>query len=281
MIIFFVLASTSAADSENNTSIRDHTVKRITVTLIGHATVLIELNGRFFLTDPVFSLRIPTVKRKRPVGLRISELPPLTAILISHAHYDHFNVATLKQLASEVPIVLPPHTKGLAGSIGRRRYIELDEWNYWETQGAKITAVPAAHYGGRIMVDSLFRGANGYVIESDGIAVYFAGDTSRSNPFDTIGTRFDLDLVLLPIGAYRPKWIMRWFHLNPPEALDAFKILGADFMIPIHWGTFKLSLEPMDEPVQWLKKIAAEQGLDERVIILQPGESWSRSPSNP
>jgi L-ascorbate metabolism protein UlaG (beta-lactamase superfamily) len=274
LIAFFVLEPLTASP-QDSTSIEGASVKGLKVTFIGHATLLIELNGCAFLTDPVFSPRIPGLKRERPPGVGVSDLPPLTAVLISHAHYDHLDVPTLEQLPVDVPIVLPPRTRGLAGPMGGRRCIELGKWKQWESRETKITAVPADHYGGRMMVDSPFRPANGYVIESDGMAVYFAGDTGRGNPFDRIGERFDLDLALLPIGAYRPKWIMRWFHLNPPEALDALRALGADFMIPMHWGTFKLSLEPMDEPAQWVKKAAAEQGLEERVIVLEPGESWS------
>jgi L-ascorbate metabolism protein UlaG (beta-lactamase superfamily) len=247
------------------------------VTFVGHATVLVELNGHFFLTDPVFSPRVSVVKRERPPGVRVEDLPPLTAVLISHAHYDHLDLATLRRLAADVPIVLPPGVRGLAGSLRGRRFVELSEWKSWEPEGTRITAVPAEHYGGRIMLDSFLRASNGYVIERDGFAVYFAGDTGPTNSFDEIGRRFDLDLALLPIGAYRPRWVMRWSHENPPEAVAAFRALGADVMIPIHWGTFKLSLEPMDEPVRWLEKAAVEQGLEERVIVLQPGESWARS----
>jgi L-ascorbate metabolism protein UlaG (beta-lactamase superfamily) len=273
IVILFSSVSMSA-EAKDQEDIRDHEMKGLRVTFIGHATVLIELNGLCFLTDPVMGARIPAVKREIPPGLDISDLPPLTAVLISHAHYDHFDMATLRDLPTEVPIILPPRTRGLAGSLGDRPLVELGRWEHRDFPGARVTAVPADHYGGRIMLDSLFRPASGYVIESGGVSVYFAGDTGSSNAFQAIGARFDLDLALLPIGAYRPRWIMKWVHMNPPEALDAFQVLGADFMVPIHWGTFKLSLEPMDEPVRWLETVAEEKGLTPRVIVVPAGESW-------
>jgi L-ascorbate metabolism protein UlaG (beta-lactamase superfamily) len=250
-------------------------VKELEVTFIGHATVLVELGGRFFLTDPVFSPRIHTRKRQARPGLGVEDLPPLTAVLISHAHFDHFDLPSLRRLAPEVPIVVPPGTRGLARSLGERRFVELAAWKQWDAPpGVRITAVPADHFGGRVLLDSFLRPAGGYVIEAGGRALYFAGDTAPGNPFREIGGRFALDLALLPIGAYRPRWIMRWSHQDPYQALDAFRALGAEFLVPIHWGTFRLSLEPMDEPVRLLKEAAAEQGIAGRVIVLEPGESW-------
>jgi len=273
-IFFPAFVLIGSAPSEGHAKDGEQAVKGLKVTFIGHATVLVELNGRFFLTDPVFSPRIPAVKREVPPGIGMEELPPLTAVLISHAHYDHMDLASLERLPADVPIVLPSGTRGLAAPLGERRFVELATWKSWESPGGRVTAVPANHYGGRIMLDSFFRAANGYVIESGGVAVYFAGDTGPLNPFDKIGARYDLDLALLPIGAYRPRWIMRWSHQNPSEALDAFQALGADFMIPIHWGTFKLSMEPMDEPVRLLEEAASKRGLSRQVTVLQPGESW-------
>jgi len=249
-------------------------VSGLAVTYVGHATALLELAGRFFLTDPVFGDRIPAVKREAEPGLDLAALPALSAVLVSHAHYDHMDLPTLGRLPPEAPILLPAGTRGLVRSLGARRVVEMRTWKGWELPGARITAVPANHYGGRILLDSFRRPALGYVIESGGNAVYFAGDTGPANRFEEIGGRFRLDLALLPIGAYRPRWIMRWSHQNPSEALDAFQSLAADFMIPIHWGTFRLSAEPMDEPVRWLRRAAAERGVSERVIVLEPGQTW-------
>ncbi len=137
-----------------------------------------------------------------------------------------------------------------------------------------MTAVPAAHGGGRWLVDSPFRRANGYVIRGAAGTIYFAGDTARRNPFRRIGQRFPVDAALLPVGAYRPAWLMRWVHMSPESALEAFEELGARWMIPIHWGTFRLSLEPLEEPLERLRDLAGKKGLSGRIVILRPGESW-------
>ena len=274
-LVLFLSVLSFASDTESTLTQKNEEMSQLRVTFIGHATVLIEIDGKYFLTDPVLGERIAMVKKRRsPVGMALSELPPLTAILISHAHYDHFDIPSIKKLDADVPIIVPRRIKGLARSLKERDFQELDYWQFWERDDVKITSVPAFHNGGRLMIDGLFRSSNGYVIERNGIAVYFAGDTARFNSFEEIGSRFDLDLALLPIGAYSPFWIMRWGHLRPVDAVNAFKTLDADYMIPIHWGTFRLSLEPLDEPVRLLDKSASENDVRDRVVILQPGQSW-------
>jgi len=245
------------------------------ITFVGHATVLIEDGTNRFLTDPVFTSHIAGQKRRCKPGISVSELPPLDAILLSHAHYDHFDLPTLRQLNPETPLILPPRMKGVAAFLGQRRLCELRHWEVWESGNLRVTAVPARHLSGRWLVDTPFRPSNGYVIEGLTGAVYFAGDTAWHNPFADIGKRFSVDVALLPVGAYRPRWIMRWSHLSPSEALDAFDTLKARLLIPIHWGTFRLSLEPLDEPIRRLRKLAARNGLRDRLVVLDPGESWS------
>lgn len=245
----------------------------LNITFVGHATVLVQIGGKHFLTDPVFSDRIRVLSRQSRAGLQVSELPELDGVLVSHAHYDHFDVPSLRKIGSRTPLVLPYRTKRFARTLGERELIELKHGEQWSTDGATIRAVPAFHFGGRWLIDSVVRPPNGYVIEHQGKTVYFAGDTARFNDFEEIGRRHAIDVALLPIGAYRPGWIMRWSHLNPATAVRAFEKLGAGFMIPIHWGAFNLSMEPLDEPVQWLKRLVAETPLSEKVIFLNPGES--------
>ena len=249
---------------------------QLTATYIGHATVLLDVGGNAILTDPVFSDKIPGRKRHLPPGLTLSALPALTAIVISHSHYDHFDLPTLEKLSTEVPIIVPPGIKGLARRLKDRTFVELKNGSSWKGEGVKITAVPARHQGGRWMIDSFFRPANGYIIEGEGGTVYFAGDTARKNDFTQIGRRFHIDLALLPIGAYSPRWIMKWGHIGPGDALDVFSELQAECMVPIHWGVFKLSLEPLAEPVIKLEALAAERNLQGRVILLRPGEVWRK-----
>jgi len=246
------------------------------ITFVGHASVLIRINGSWTLTDPVFSERVSVIRRQSRPGLGLADLPRLAAILVSHAHYDHLDLPTLRRLDPEVPLILPARAKAVARSLGpRRRLTELRHWQSMELGEARVTAVPASHFSGRWLVDTPLRPANGYVLEGPGGTVYFAGDTASDNPFGEIGRRFRLDVSLLPIGAYRPRWIMRWSHLSPAEALDAFESLEARFLIPIHWGAFRLSLEPLGEPVRQLLTLAERRGLRDRVILLHPGQTWN------
>ncbi|MDI6797764.1 MAG: MBL fold metallo-hydrolase [Desulfatibacillaceae bacterium] len=244
-------------------------------TFVGHSTTLIEVGGSFFLTDPVLGSSIPARARISPPGMSVDSLPPISAVLVSHAHYDHLDVKTLMQLDRYVPIITPPRAALGVWGLSGRRIIELALWSSIELDGVRITAVPARHFGGRYLADSLLRPAAGFVVEKNDLAAYFAGDTAYFDGFAEIGSRFDLDLALLPIGAYRPRWLMFASHMGPEQAVRAFGDLGADFLIPIHWGAFKLSLEPLAEPVALLRQIASEKALDGRVIILEPGKSWT------
>ncbi len=245
------------------------------ITYIGHATLLIEIGDRRFLTDPVFSHRIATQSRKAPPGIAAKDLPPLHGVLVSHGHYDHLDVPSLQMLDPKVPILIPPRATTLVPGLKGRTLVELAPWKSWKVDGITITAVPARHFGGRYLVDSMFRPAVGYVIQYGGQTVYFAGDTAYSRAFKAIGAHFDIDAALLPIGAYRPRWMMFASHMGPGDALNAFQDLGADYMIPMHWGTFKLSLEPLDEPIKLLKEMATQKNLSDRIIILNPGHHWS------
>jgi len=247
----------------------------LTITFIGHSTVLIDMGGVKVLTDPVFSNRIAIInKRHQSPGMTIEQLPPLDAVIISHAHYDHYDYPTLKQIDAGRPVIFPQRTTCFNRSLKKRHVVELDHWQTWEKDALKITAVPAKHFNGRYIIDGLFRISTGYVLEHNPYAVYFAGDTAYSGFFKEIGNRFNLDIALLPIGSYRPSLIMRWNHLRPEETVMAFEDTGADYLMPIHWGTFRLSLEPLHEPIARLNQIMAKRGITDRVIIRQPGEAW-------
>jgi L-ascorbate metabolism protein UlaG (beta-lactamase superfamily) len=248
---------------------------KLSATFIGHSTTLIEIGGSFFLTDPVLGSSIPARSRLVPPGMSVDSLPPITAALVSHAHYDHLDAPTLMQLDRAVPIITPPRAALGVGGLADRKIIELAHWQSIELEGVTISAVPARHFGGRYLADSLLRPAAGFVVQKSGRAAYFAGDTAYFEGFAEIGRRFDIDLALLPIGAYRPRWLMFASHMGPKQAVKAFEDLGAAYLIPIHWGAFRLSLEPLAEPVALLRQIAAEKGLDGRVVILAPGKSWS------
>lgn len=245
------------------------------VTIINHATVLIELNGLRILTDPVYSCSVSYfLPRLKKPGIPFEELPPIDVVAVSHDHYDHLNLRTLRRISRHhnATIVLP---RGLATYGRRTGFREIREIDWWETvehRGLAITCVPAKHFSGRTPWNRHRSRPSGYVFQAGDSSVYFAGDTAYSEFFTELGQRFTLDIALLPIGAYKPHAWFKNIHLNPRGALQAFLDIKARFLIPIHWGTFKISDEPMREPPEWLAREAKLRGVEEQTRILQNGE---------
>ncbi len=239
------------------------------VTFIGHASVLVSFNSAHFLFDPVFSERIVFLKRRIPPGIRLEELPPLSGILISHGHYDHFDRWTLRQLAKTTPVIaargLGTHLK----KLGFKTVYELSAWESTRLGSFAITATPAKHFGRQPFFHEI-SDFIGFVLQNEK-TVYFAGDTAYFEGFRQIGGRFLIDVALLPIGAYKPRKNLKK-HMNPPDALRAFKDLNARWMIPIHWGTFHLGWEGINAPAQWLERLLQKEALPVR--ILKAGE-WT------
>ena len=234
------------------------TPEQLTVTWVGHATLLVQLGGLNILTDPMWSERASPVRfagprRWVPPGIAFDELPPLDVVLQSHNHYDHLDDATVRRLARAhaaaawiVPLGLAPFVR----KRGVRNAIEIDWWQEHQISSLRVAATPAQHFSARGFGD---RGDTlwcGFALRSgDGRSVYFAGDTGYHPEFGKIGERYGpFHVALLPIGAYEPRWFMRYLHMNPEEAVEAFQKLNARAMVPIHWGTFKLTDEAMDEP---------------------------------
>jgi L-ascorbate metabolism protein UlaG (beta-lactamase superfamily) len=244
-------------------------------TYIGHSTVLIKINGQYVLTDPNFNHRTGILKRHAPPGLEIEDLPELSLILISHSHLDHLDLPTLRKIDPRVPIVVPTGVKSVLRSLKGRKIIELKRWESLQCNDLKINATPAAHHGGRWIIDDFFRKSLSYVIEGPEANVYFAGDTAIFKRMREIGELFDLDLAVLPIGAYRPPWMMMINHMNPSDAVEAFGMLKARYMLPIHWGAFRLSTERPETPARWLRKYSQIKGLEDKIKVLDPGESFS------
>jgi len=226
------------------------------VTFVNHSTVLLQQPGSNILTDPVWSERASPVsflgpRRHRLPGIEFDRLPPIHTVLLSHNHYDHLDLATLRRLAaSRQPVFVAP--------LGLARYLEsrgitpaqqLDWGDSLGVPGATIHAVPAFHFSGRSPFDRNQTLWCGYVIQSAFGAIYFAGDTGFGPHFAWIRERFGAPrLALLPIGAYEPGWFMSPVHMNPEEALEAHRILGATTSIAIHHGTFQLADEAIDAP---------------------------------
>jgi L-ascorbate metabolism protein UlaG (beta-lactamase superfamily) len=244
----------------------------LAATFVGHATVLLQWKGLNILTDPNFAPRVIVPKRLVEPGIPLDRLPALDVVVVSHAHFDHLVKPSLRKLAKDVPIIVPSGLAELITPLGFRRVHELDWWQVYDGEGFKVIHVPAKHWGRRTPRDR-DRGYGGFVIERHGHHVYFAGDTAYFKGFQEIGRAFPIELALLPIGAYKPP-SFRQVHCNPEDALQAFADLQARYMVPIHWGTFRLSHEPIHEPTAWLAQLIADQGVDDRVRILQHGQTF-------
>lgn len=240
----------------------------VTGSVLGHSTVLLNLRGLIVLTDPVFSRRVglgipPFIlgpKRHYAPALAAKELPAPHVIVLSHAHFDHLDVWSLRRFSRQTPIVTADATGDILRRHGFRRIHELG-WGQsvevvTEAGPVRVTALEVAHWGARLMRD-VHRGYNGYLIERDGCRVCFAGDTAYTPAFQRLrDPGRPLDLMLMPIGAYDP-WIHA--HCSPEQAVAMTRQSGARALVPIHHLTFKLSSEPMHEPAERLRAALAEQ----------------------
>lgn len=249
------------------------------VTFIGHSSFLLQLGGRSVLVDPVFAKHLILLRRQRWPGLRINEMPAIDVVLLTHAHMDHLNVASLRRvvrsaqmLGKKAPdVVVPWGVEDLVAGLGFSRVHGMKWWEKLEVRGLNVTLTPCKHWGARMFNDT-HRGYGGYVIEAAGHSIYHSGDTGYFPGFTEIGRRLHPQVALLPIGAYFPD-SYRTVHTSPEEAIRAFVEVGAEWMVPMHFGTFNLGREPMDEPPQRLMAEAARLGISSKVKILEEGET--------
>ncbi|MBI3635295.1 MAG: MBL fold metallo-hydrolase [Candidatus Rokubacteria bacterium] len=252
-----------------------------TVTWVGHATLLIQLDGVNILTDPQWSGRASPVsfggpKRVAPAGLRFEDLPPIHLVVISHDHSDHLDRATVARLAAfhHPRFLVPLGLKAWFADLGIHDVEELDWWDSRVLRGLTLTCVPARHFSGRTPWDRNRRLWGGWTITGSK-RLYFAGDTAYWDAMREIGRRLGpFDLAAIPIGAYQPPKIMKPGHTTPEEALQLFDDVGGHVFVPIHWGTFDLADEPLAEPPVRLTAEAQRRGLTpERVWVLKHGET--------
>jgi L-ascorbate metabolism protein UlaG (beta-lactamase superfamily) len=233
----------------------------IQVTFIGHATFLLGFAGLTILTDPIFSDRCSPLswlgpKRARPPGLALADLPPIDLVLLSHNHYDHLDLPTLRHLSQHgaPPVITLLGNRRTILDSGLTSIEELDWWNSTTHRGLRITATPARHFSARTPFDRNRALWGGFMLEHNGKRLFFAGDSGAGPHWTAIRDRLGPpDLALLPIGAYDPRWLMAPVHMNPAEAIQAFHDLGAAFAIGMHFGTFQLTDEPIDEPERLLR----------------------------
>jgi L-ascorbate metabolism protein UlaG (beta-lactamase superfamily) len=247
------------------------------VTFIGHASFFLQVGGENILVDPNFARWLFVLKRLRKPGVKMNDLPPIDLVLITHAHFDHLHRPSLRALVqhtkrwrgSAPTVVVPEHVFDLVADLGFRDVVELNWWSSYRHRNLTITHVPSRHWGARVLRDA-HRGYGGYVLRDGSHSVYHAGDTAYFSGFREIGMRLAPQLALLPIGAYNPP-SFRNVHTSPADATRAFVDLNARWMVPMHYGTFRLSQEPMDEPLQLLDDAARQAGIEDRVLVLTEG----------
>jgi len=246
------------------------------VTFIGHASFFVQIGGQNVVIDPNFARWLFVLKRLRKPGVQLRDLPPIDVVLVTHAHFDHLHRPSLRAIAQQAhrrgktPVaVVPNHVLDLVSDLGYSDVVELDWWNSYRHHALTVTHVPSRHWGARILKDS-HRGYGGYVLRAGRHSVYHAGDTAYFPGFREIGRRLSPELALLPIGAYNPP-SFRNVHADPADATRAFLDLNARWMVPMHYGTFRLSHEPIDEPLQLLEREAKAAGIEDRVLVMQEG----------
>ena len=255
------------------------------ITFIGHSSFLIQINGRKVLIDPVFAKRLVVLRRQRLPGLLAEELPAIDLVLLTHAHMDHLDISSLRRvirvtrrLTGKTPeVVVPRGVEDLVSSLGFSKVHGLAWCQQIDLQGLRVTMTPCQHWGARMFSDT-HRGFGGYALSAPGAAtLYHSGDTAYFAGFQEIGERLRPEIAMLPIGAYSPD-SYRGVHTSPEDALQAFEDLGARTFVPMHYNTFRLGREPMNEPLPRLLAAAKRMGIAEKMCPLAEGESWSSHP---
>lgn len=260
------------------------------VTWIGHATLLVQVDGVNILTDPIFSGRASPVswygpKRAVPPALQPAELPPIDAVVVSHNHYDHLDEASVRALQAQAggpPLFIAPLGVGAwLRDQGMTRVVELDWWQSHTDAGLEVVLTPAQHWSGRGLHDRLATLWGGFAVFARDFHFFYSGDTGYSRDFGDIAARFadrqrggGFDIALLPVGAYEPRWFMADQHVNPAEAVQIHRDLRARRSVGVHWGTFELTDEPLDTPPVALAAARRAQGVaDDAFFVLAVGQT--------
>lgn len=252
---------------------------KLSITWIGHATFLIQMNGLNILTDPVWAKRMGMQKRLTEPGLKISDLPKIDIVVISHGHYDHLDFGSIQKLKGKPTFYIP---YGLKRAFTRRGYKNVCEANWWDhfnvdDKNIELSFVPAQHWTKRSLNDTNSSHWGGWIIEDKKTtqSIYFVGDTAYFSGFKEIGNRFTIDIVLMPIGAYEPEWFMSKSHINPEDAIKAFKELQGNTIIPMHYGAYRLADDTGPEALERLYKEWDHLGLTiDQIKELKLGETY-------
>jgi L-ascorbate metabolism protein UlaG (beta-lactamase superfamily) len=243
---------------------------QICITWIGHASFLIQTHEFNILIDPNWAKWLKVIKRLKQPGFEIHHLPSIDLVLVTHAHFDHLDRRTLRHVAADQPIVVPIGVGSLVHDLGFHIVHELDYWQTVQLGPLKISLTPCYHWGARFLADS-HRGFGGFAIAVDDRTIFHCGDSAFFPGFREIGEHYDIDIALLPIGAYDAP-TGREVHMNPEEAVKAFTELRAKTLVPMHYGTFRLGFEPLEEPLQRLLTAARAHDIEEKLLVMTEGK---------
>jgi N-acyl-phosphatidylethanolamine-hydrolysing phospholipase D len=251
-----------------------------TVTWVGHSTYAIHEGDDVVLTDPHWGKRALIPARQSEPGIPLDAVPGDAFAVLSHNHYDHLDADTVEWLPESVQWFVPLGLADWFRERERPNVVELDWWQSAERGRWKITCLPSQHWSRRIEMGTDRSLWCAWLVDSGERRYFFAGDTGYFHGFAEFGRVFaPIDVAMLPIGAYEPRWFMKWQHLDPAEAVQAYRDLDARAMLGMHWGTFDLTDEPIDLPPHELRRLVSRQGLDaERVRALAVGETWRVPP---
>lgn len=227
------------------------------VTFIGHSTFMVQLGGLNIVTDPVWATRMGLGARLTAPGVPIEQMPPIDVVVLSHAHYDHLHLGSLRRLSGDFVMLVP---EGLGAWMKRKGFSRVEEFSWWQTKqigGVDFSFVPAKHWTRRTPWDMNTSHWGGWIMQHEQNCLYFAGDSGYDEGlFKEIGSRFDsIDVALMPIGAYEPEWFMRDSHMSPEEAVQSFLDVHASIFVPMHYDAFHLA---DDTPKEALDRLLAE-----------------------
>ena len=243
--------------------------RQVAITWIGHASFFLQFAGHSVMVDPNWANWHGPVKRQRRPGLHLSEVPEVDLVLVTHAHFDHLHKPSLKILQAREGIVVPRGSGKLVKRLGFPAIHEMRVWDSLRFDQLEVIHTPSHHWGARFLHDT-HRDYGGYIVRAGGKSVFHCGDSAYFEGFREIGTRYDIDIALMPIGAYdTPSG--RDVHMNPEEAVRAFIDLGAKLLIPMHYGSFPLGNEPHDEPLDRLLAEADRLGISDQILISEEG----------
>jgi L-ascorbate metabolism protein UlaG (beta-lactamase superfamily) len=247
----------------------------LSITYLKHASLLINDAGRRLLIDPVFSDIFWFIRDYTPFAFELNEMPAPDQVLLTHGHYDHLDTAALSQLPRGADVISPLGYAGILDELGMSNRTELDWYQSYSDGDREIILLPCNHWTMRNPVVGPNRALWGsYIIRTaSGPTVYVSGDTAFFDGFAQIGQEFDIDLAVINLGAYEPRWFMAQGHINPRETVQAFKQLGAKRLAVIHWGTFQLGDEPVHLPPQHIQAEMRQEGLLDRLVDWKHGET--------